>query len=511
MARSHSRGVFDRIPKLALLAIILLIAITFIVANFDGPSMKGDDWEYSALAFCTISPCGGHLTTTSFFNIRYMEVLPISLSYLLLGVTPVASSLWAALAYLLTIVVVFYLCLELFGDVRVAALAALLFAFFPLVLKYATTVDDDMAMMLLLSLSALFLARGERRKSDAQFLLSGFFALIAFTASPSALGFVVVILVYWVALVAMRKRNLGSFRMFLFGMLLAIAAIMFADTVMFHNPLTSIQESLAWYESPISDVNTNLAYYYPIMFANPLSISSAGLYFYAFVLAAIYLVAKREKKSYFPIFWAVLGFLLMEYAVNRVNLPAYAPVFAQERYLLFIAMPVAATVGIAIMKLYNSLMKNRIAKAALVVIAVVVLVDGAVMGIGLHQQSLYAVYDQMQIANYLNGLGTTQSVYYLGGDYADALIYMHFSNASRFYSYAFQNCTAIPSDSYVLVPDYSGYYDLNYLANPQEYCPSWELVLQPNATAVYPGGASGNYFYNSISNADLGERLYYVP
>ncbi len=500
-------------PRVALLAVILILAITFMALNFYGPSMQGDDWEYSALAFCTANQCGSHLVTTSFFNIRYLEVLPIALSYELFGVTPLASSLWAALAYLLTIVVVFYISIELFDDVRTAGLVALLFAFFPLVLKYATTVDDDVALMLFLALSTYFLVRGEKRNSNNQFLLSGFFAFIAFLATPSALGFIVVMLVYWIALVLMKKRSSRSFCIFLVGILVAVGVMMLMDTIMFHNPLTTAQESIAWYESPVSDINTNTFYYYPIIFANPLVINSAGLYFFALVPAAAYLVVKKERKSYFFILWAVLGFLLMEYGINKITLgaPSYLPVFAQERYLLFIAVPVAATLGIAIAKLYGSLKKNRAARLALAMLAAAVLADGVVMGIGLHQQSLFAVYDQAQIANYLNNASSAVPVYYLGGDYADALIYMHFNNPGRFYSYASLNCSSIQANSYVLVPDDPGYYGLNYLINTQEYCPSWTLVLQPNAVAAFPKWASDYYFYNQNNgSAYTGERLYYV-
>ena len=212
MKNKKNTGFLKSVPPVALLALILALAITFIVFNFDGPTFKGDDFSYSTLAFCTMNQCGGHLATYFFENIRYVTYLPIIAFYWLFGVGPVTSSLWFALAYLLTIVVVFYTCIEYFGDVRIAALAAILIAFFPLVLKYATTVDDDVSMMLMLALSAFAFVRGEKRSSESWFLASGLFSVLAFVASPSALGFILLMAAYWIVIsLPDRLRNAAAY------------------------------------------------------------------------------------------------------------------------------------------------------------------------------------------------------------------------------------------------------------------------------------------------------------
>ncbi len=502
------------VPPIALLALILVLAITFVVFNFDGPTFKGDDFSYSTLAFCAVNQCGNNLATYFFENIRYVTYLPIVAFYELFGAGPISSSLWFALAYLLTIAVVFYTCLEYFGDVRIAASSALLLAFFPLVLKYATTVDDDVSMMLMLALAAFAFVKGEKRSSENWFMAAGIFSVLAFVASPSALGFILLMVVYWLILVFRKNQGWGGFGAFAKGLLAGIALMVLLDILVLHAPFASFVESWNWFESPIADINTNLTFYYPIMFANPLSVNSAGLYFFLLVPFAIYLVAVREKRSYFFVFWAAVGFLLMQYGSDKISLHplAYLPVFVEERYLLFLAVPIAIILGLAFVRIYDTLRSSKYARLGVAVLAAVVLADGALMGVLLHQQTLYSLHDQVQIAGHLENVSSTAPVYYLGGGYAIALIYMHYSDPSRFHSYAALNCAGIPGGSYVLVPDQSGYYDIGYLANPQSYCPSWEPVLEPNATAHFPGWAT-NFSYNGDANASkyLGERLYYVP
>ncbi len=522
-----------KIMLFAVAAFALIYSLVFII----GPSSYGDDPTYLSLAYGAAT--GNFVQSAYIFSVRLMMIFPIALFYKLFGVSIFSSSLWDILCFVGSVIAAFYIGRELY-DEKVGLLAAFLLSVFPLTAILSPTVSDNIPMMFMTTMAMLSILYAQRRSSKFWYFVAGLFLIASPLVTPE--GFIVIpIAILYLVVELLRKRitiNRTSLHL-IYGVLAAGLILMAFNYANSGHPLITYTTNANYFSAvgvmengaytTIGQANQNLGLYPQWMFPynllhilssnianlnlNPISIwdqiyvvnfNMAGFFFYALVLAAIYLIIRREKKAYFVLFWFLAGFLYLEFGPMHVSLFPFQYLLTHRlpRFLTLIAVPTAVIIAIALVrfaeagkKAYDSI-NPRMMLAALIIIFL------AVTSIQISTTQYYAMYisrhDTLAIANYLNQLPNNTIIYYPAAYtqiFSNIGIYMGFDNLSRLRGLDnIQNCTYIPTNSYVVLTKYAKIGNLNYTPNPLQECTGWQTILYPTLTQNY-SSAEVNYAY----------------
>ncbi len=541
---------FDISPKIAAVAILLIVVygIAYSARFLGGPSFFADDSVYVNEAF---QAAQGKFSEGPFiFSLRLMMIYPMAFFFVLFGVGMASSVLWDIFAFLATAVIVFLLGKELYSSYA-GIIASLLLMFFPLVVRLSSTVSDDIVMMFISSFAFLALLYGQKGRSKWWYFLSGALFLASPLVTPEGLVAIIVVAVYLIVEIARRSKWINRRALYLvYGFVFAGLLLMLANYFLAqgHNPLVTLTVTINFYhqvggQNTIPSTNNNMNFYIQNMFSYnvvnaiagdlraggasllglwkqvyTVNYSRTGFYFYAMVIAAIYLLIRREKGLYYPLVWLLIGFLYLEfgfmglsfkhpcenYSYNILGLVCYLPAYRLGRFLLFLAVPTVLILGIGLAKMLEQ--KNRYKTygyAALSVLFILFIIATSVPINMLWYNILYAErYDQLAIANYLNTLPSSTKIY-LSSSFPEVPIYMGYKNESRFMVYdMIKDCHDIPNGSYVVIPKYQNF-NLNYTPNPRRYCGGWKLVLYPTVNVSEPA-------YISSAARPFEAKLYYV-
>ncbi len=500
------------------LTIILLYTAIYSILNATGPSNFGDDVAYAGLANQIAT--GTFHESSYIFSLRILQVYPIAFFYWLLGANIYTSQAWDSLSFVLTIVITFYIGKEIYSEYA-GLLAAFLMSFFPISVVYAMTMSDNIPMMLFASAAMLALIKAEKRKSRFWYFVLAPFALASFLVTPEG-GIIGVVIVAYLAVEIFRKKIKVDriFLFFFYGIIVFMFLLLLFNYWNSGNPFISITGTAHFFsavggQNTIPSTDTNLSFYFNIMFPYTPQVmfggiydmlsnqNTVGFYFYALAASLVYLAIRKEKRAYFPAFWFFAGFLYLEMGPMHISINPlqYLLMYRIDRYLNLVAVPVALLIAIAITRSVGNIKKiNGKTLAALEVSALSLLfIIGTALLIDRRWSSImYAQrYDQVQIAQYLSALPNTTKIYYVNG-LSDVMIYNGFSNMSRYHNYAdMPNCSDLPVGAYVIVPKYATFDNLNYTPDPNEYCSGWSIALDPG---VPPGisqlvNGSSSHFY----------------
>lgn len=517
-----------------LLAAILIYALIYSLVFVGGPSFYGDDTVYVGLAHDMLT--GAFQQSGFIFSVRVLQILPIAFFYKLFGVSLYTSSAWDILSYVLTILVAFFIGKELY-DYKAGLFAALLLAFFPMAVEIAPTISDDIPLMFITSLAMLFLILAQKHNSRRYYALAGATLLAGPLVTPE--GIIAIFFAFFYLLVEFARRKASKRVVYLvLGMLIAGVALIMFNMLTSHDPFVTITTNTHFYsavgqQNTIPSTNTDPRFYIQVMLPynllntlssnlRPLNLdlvriwqqiyivnyNQVGFYFYALIIAVLYLILRREKRAYFPLFWFAFSFLFLEFGPMHVSLSPFEYLLAYrlQRFLLLLSVPLVVLIGIAMSR---ALGKNNkyIFFAALVIVALsLIFLIATSVPINLLQYQIlaYERYDQLAIANYINTLPNTTLIYRMSG-FSNIDSYIGFNNLMRIHAYdSLQNCTEIPNDSYVIIPKYQEVFNLNYTPNPQAYCPNWQLVLYPQYPTTVPA-------YVASTAQPFGAKLYFVP
>ena len=150
-----------------------------------------DDVVYLVEAYKFIS--GTYEAPTYIAQLRIGTILPIALMFKLFGVNSYTIFMWPLIASLINIVVIYLISFQLLGR-RLALLAALCGAFFPIDIYMGGRAMTETPLTLMLSLSVLFYLSAFKNeyqnKKMVFYLLAGFFVgLAALNKHPAILIF----------------------------------------------------------------------------------------------------------------------------------------------------------------------------------------------------------------------------------------------------------------------------------------------------------------------------------
>ncbi|MDE1762218.1 MAG: glycosyltransferase family 39 protein [Candidatus Micrarchaeota archaeon] len=518
---SHKEKPHEQRKKLivyGMLSLIVLYAIGYGVAFAIGPSHMGDDVSYSFSAHY-VSIGTFMQTAGDILTLRILNILPIGLFYFLFGAGVLSSAAWGITSFALSAVLVFLIGKEIYNE-YVGLLASFLFSFFPLIAIYSTTMSDNIPMMLFVNLCIYALIKGMKGKSRAWYFVSGAAAMAAPLTTPQGFILWVILAVYLLIELLRRKISINKVTLFLVaGFLIALGATLLFNYINAKAPLITFTANAKYYSQtyrpdliplPLGEA---LSFYPGVMFPynnaglNLLSSDTSGgnttgFFFYLLIIAAAYLIVKRDKHSYLPILWIVVGMLYLEFGPQHFSISPFSYVLSHrlDRYLAMIAAPLALLISAAFVKFVTSSSdkEERYIKISLSAVVLAFLLYTSLQIIVFqHNVASAERYPQLQAADYLNKLPNTTNIY-LDPGYGDLTTFMHFNNTQRFwYDYGgATNCTGIPSGAYVLLPRYNH--------NPLDSCTSsWQLILFPQLT---------NYSSTAASFASpFVTNLYYVP
>jgi 4-amino-4-deoxy-L-arabinose transferase-like glycosyltransferase len=189
-----------KIPSVALLPLVLLLAVVLRVVFFvglvsgdpqDDGIYYGNAWSLRVngpeyLERYRNLPADFLANPIDQFNVRPMITYPIAASFALFGSGEVAASAWAFFCSLLVVLVVYRLGAVLHGR-TVGLVAALLCAFYPLEVINGTRILSDVQVGLFASLALLLFVEAGKRSGVAMFVLSGAAAACAYLANGRGL------------------------------------------------------------------------------------------------------------------------------------------------------------------------------------------------------------------------------------------------------------------------------------------------------------------------------------
>jgi hypothetical protein len=273
-------------------------------------------------------------------------VLPVAGLYWLFGPSEFSACLYPLACSVLTIFLAYLLAKDLFGW-QVAVGAALILALFPLDIVYSTQLVPTVPLACALAASLLVFVKGDRlcfaegRRSRltgaALLFVSGIFLGAGWLVNEPAPLFAVVIALYPV----LKKRVSACHLLFLAGAL----SVFLAECCV----LKSLTGDLLWrlkiiHDSELSvDTRTELSHY-AVTFYKLFDIQFAyeeghfGLFWYLFVPGSVFLLAVRERRSFFLLAGVWLLLLYLQFGVMTVTA---RPIAKAVRYLEML-LPFAA-------------------------------------------------------------------------------------------------------------------------------------------------------------------------
>ena len=532
-----------KIALIAIAAFALIYSLVFII----GPSAYGDDPTYLSLAYGAAN--GNFVESAYIFSVRLFMIFPIAIFYKLFGVNLFSDSIWDILCFVGSVVAAFYIGKELY-DEKVGILAAFLLSIFPLTAILAPTVSDNIPMMFMTTMAMLSILYAQRKSSKFWYFAAGIFLIASPLVTPE--GFIVIPIAVLYLLVELFRKKISINRTSLYliyGVLAIGIALIAFNYLNSGHPLITYTTNSNYFSAigvlqngqytTIGSANQNLSFYPQWMLPynilqivssnisrlnfNPVSIwdqiyvtnfNMVGFFFYALVLAALYLILRKEKRAYFALFWLLAGFLYLEFGPMHFSLIPFEYLLTHRlpRFLTLIAVPTAIIIAMALVrwaeaskqqlrllasKGASKINLKTIPYSAIIATLVIVFLTITSLQITFTQYEAMSLsrYDTFTISNYLNTLPNTTVIYYPAAYtqmFSNIGVYMQFDNLSRLRGLDnIQNCTGIPEGSYVVLTKYAKIGSLNYTPNPLKQCPGWQTILYPNTSQNYSSAITG--------------------
>ena len=532
-----------KIALIAIAAFALIYSLVFII----GPSAYGDDPTYLSLAYGAAN--GNFVESAYIFSVRLFMIFPIAIFYKLFGVNLFSDSIWDILCFVGSVVAAFYIGKELY-DEKVGILAAFLLSIFPLTAILAPTVSDNIPMMFMTTMAMLSILYAQRKSSKFWYFAAGIFLIASPLVTPE--GFIVIPIAVLYLLVELFRKKISINRTSLYliyGVLAIGIALIAFNYLNSGHPLITYTTNSNYFSAigvlqngqytTIGSANQNLSFYPQWMLPynilqivssnisrlnfNPVSIwdqiyvtnfNMVGFFFYALVVAALYLILRKEKRAYFALFWLLAGFLYLEFGPMHFSLIPFEYLLTHRlpRFLTLIAVPTAIIIAMALVrwaeaskqqlrllasKGASKINLKTIPYSAIIAALVIVFLTITSLQITFTQYEAMSLsrYDTFTISNYLNTLPNTTVIYYPAAYtqmFSNIGVYMQFDNLSRLRGLDnIQNCTGIPEGSYVVLTKYAKIGSLNYTPNPLKQCPGWQTILYPNTSQNYSSAITG--------------------
>jgi len=378
------------------LIFILIFALTLRLIFFTGIN-SSDDFLYVNFAHGIIT---GKINITGCVsdNLRFLFTIPIAFFFWLIGINNYTAGLWTLICSL-GMIVISYKIGETSFNKRVGLLSAFLLSFYPLNVIYGTRVAPDVPTVFFMGMSVYLFLKGLKTKgktSGISYLCSGIAAGLSYLVKALGLLIFVFYGVYILFDVLKKRKIIWSYCLVFLGFLL----IFLSESLFYYfvtgDFLFRVDKLVGTYSvtkdymgKGIRPIDV-LTFYPPAMlnlinyYGYSPNTKIFGFFFYFVLIASIYLLIKREKRSYFFILWLLSLFLYLQ--VGTRSLTQYLLFGKEIRFLSIISIP--SVILMSVFLTYN----KKIVKILLPVSILFLL-----------STSIYYIYF---LANHLNyGLG----------------------------------------------------------------------------------------------------------
>ncbi len=547
-----------------LLALIVLFGVALSLSLMKGVSFYGDDISYTAFVPSVLN--GTFSENINIFSLRLGVLYPLAASIAIFGYNDLGAGAWALFAYAITMVIIYLIGKELHGG-KAGLLSAALFAVYPLALKFNTSPDPMLPLVMFLSLSMLLFVYGRKSRKIGFFILSGISAFVGTLINPLAYLYFVFYAFYIVAegmftTIKTRKVTFDYAAVAVFiGLLTGIAIMGYINIPLAHGkPFFEINMTNNYYSAAggpdqIFYTNPSLTFYidgyFPYGFVQNLivplihlnvgsfvrnarqlfesmfslydiNLNSVGLFSYAVVLAGIWLLAINDKKSRFMLLWGAFLVGYMEF--GSMSVTHYFPIYKLMRFTAIAAAPLMLILGAALSEFISHAKRKRgYEKNFRIIIVIAIIVFLFATSYQIDNYYYLFNHNSMQyvktVASELKSISPAGSV----DLYAPALVpyyiqyYMGYPATMQAYEYDngaygglfMPSCSDIPSNSYLLIPSASAIetinsYNLWSINETWAYDPS-----ECNLTLVADNYANVSLQNLQILDPTYGGNLYY--
>jgi 4-amino-4-deoxy-L-arabinose transferase-like glycosyltransferase len=335
-----------------------------------------DDLDYSYKAWQILTRSGRWIFSDN-NGTRVLSYLPIALSYRLFGINELSLPLVGFLQWFGQCVVLYLLGRMLFTR-RVAGIAVLLLAFYPLDARYASRAMPDVPVSFWTSLSVLLFLAGTRRRGEpgdengrtwiAICFLSGV-AIAAGVAVRNSAFMVCFFYVAWFAYESLSpfgrgvwcraKRRISAYLVVAAGLfvgLIVLCGAFYATTGNFFHLFTETERHFSQPHGPFN--TASLFYLERIFLLGPESRTGGGLgcvfyafglYFWILAAATLFAIQSRSRESALVVLW--LWVILIYSSVGSMTFTHYTPVHKVPRHLTIVTVPLMLTVAAFLVEL----------------------------------------------------------------------------------------------------------------------------------------------------------------
>jgi 4-amino-4-deoxy-L-arabinose transferase-like glycosyltransferase len=325
------------------LILILVFALSLRLYFFIGIGIT-DDLKYVWSAYLLSSGQWDKYPMKVIDPLRSMMVLPLALVFSIFGVSMHSAAI-PPLFFSLGNIVLTYLIGKLIFNKNVGLLAAFFLSIIPLDVVYSTQlIPSHPVTFFMLSSIYLFLRANECNqkekllkfnKCNVLLLLSGIFWGVAYLANELAFLLPLAFLAFMIS----NLRAKTNYFLVPLGFLIVFSLELLFFYIVAHDPFWRLK---VIHETE-STVGTNLdPYYYPRILTkvtNPdfwAQEGKLGFFFYLTCFSSVFLLLRRDKKSYFLILWVLFLLLYLQFGVMTIN---FRPIAKWARYLIIILPP----------------------------------------------------------------------------------------------------------------------------------------------------------------------------
>ena len=311
---------------------ILILALCFRLYGLTG-DMFYDPVIYAQEAY-RILKGSFTLATHSWYPHRLTIFVPVAPIYALFGVSSLTSRLWPLCLSLLQIGLVLWIGRRLF-DQRVALLAGLLVALYPLDVVSAGVLQPDIVLSAFITGAVLFWILGMEgnEASRRSLLLSGIFLGLALITRANA----PIILVFYAGYMIWRRPRLSAVLWFALGTVIVVIPVVSAYTLQTGDPLYRIGVVFDRFGSVAKSEGGRFLFYPSLL--QHVRYSLTGLFAPLFMLGILGSFPKPTHGRGYMLLWAIPILLYLQY--GSMSFTEYVPMLKRDRFLAPVTVPLA--------------------------------------------------------------------------------------------------------------------------------------------------------------------------
>ena len=530
--KSPRKDISTKNAYLLLIAILIFSSVLSLVF-YQGLSLYGDDPNFTLLL-----PSIYHNffnESTNIYSLRPAFLYPFAFFSKLFNFSTFGAGFYSFICYLFSIVVTFLIGREIHSN-KGGLLGSFIFAIYPGVIKANGTAGEFIPVVFFLGLAVLLFIYGKKSGNKWMYAFSGASTFIGALINPLAYVYFLLFFIYimadFVRCLVFKSGNIKyEYLVYFAGF---VAAVLLWGLVNLHlayngNPFYEFTYTSSFYAYPKTTIpypNTSLSNYvdafFPYSFngagappmqliSGPLWANEAGFFGYFAAALGVFLLAIRERKYYFLLFWAafVIGYL----EFGTMSIMHYQVLIKSVTYLLLVAMPIALVVGIGTLEVGNRLDGKR-ALGKVFVWSVVIFLFATALPLywSYYIFNYYTmIYPKMIAASLVNAPALSNSSLY--GPYFTmgyVIYYMGYPTMKAFGEYGngeygttlLPTCSSIPNGSYIIIPDASTLSEINSFV-PFALNESWVADPSECNFTLY----ADLYNYTQIGNINTGETL----